>query len=724
MESTLEELVKSLVPDLSFDELKWASKWVRGPLSVSSTDKVPLGIVTGKLLSQQKGQLIELETLLRKLERKCPDNSLASGILQVILKSAAATGRPEMDGDIGVIVASELVPAVESPVLSMMDVNGITAAYEEAAFGHGISEQMLVQDIVYILQGIDGKYIKLNGDVSVNTKLFIRQTVSGLIELGLTYKQIVESLSNRTIPSLLFLTFKSSLVKHLREYLAIAALIDTNASQWTLLKISAWISIPGRKLKFLQAIVERVCKEPVRVLQTLFDIKRESFMFKSIVDSLFNQTVSVWLELASQWASRGKLPASSKDFFVRRVVQSDMRPAKLSSDKIDMEALWNETFEVPDVPQFLDGKTVSLILASGKSAAFLRACGHALPWVDETRFKRIDELPHDAAVVCEGLSKQVIEMVMNQYRLVDRLIEIQRFMLLSQGDFAECLSVVSRKELVNGANGLNKYELQFMIDSALRRSVISENDLDSALSRVSVFLNMPGNSSDTGYEVFSVDLCVDPALQLILTKDKMHQYRKFFSFLWRLLRSEQSLRDVWRDLQTVGRRVNSAMILDGVEDLIEKANVVRSEISWFLYVFRSLVCYEIVESQWRQFFDQVKAATDLDHLIKAHDDFVHTLEDQLFMSPDDETVLCQIEAILNVAIRFANAFPSINAELSSAIATRDDVSDFRFSNISALLDDFHDLYNSAYNTLMDLLEQKTSSEFYQQTAQRLKWHSA
>jgi hypothetical protein len=70
----------------------------------------------------------------------------------------------------------------------------------------------------------------------------------------------------------------------------------------------------------------------------------------------------------------------------------------------------------------------------------------------------------------------------------------------------------------------------------------------------------------------------------------------------------------------------------------------------------------------------------------------------------------------------SNAFPSILAELSTAVATVEDVSEFRFSNIMALLDDFRDVFNESYNTFMDLIEERATDGFYQTISERFTWN--
>jgi gamma-tubulin complex component 3 len=726
MESTVEEIVKSLVPDLSYDEQVWASKWVKGPLSVhSSGSQIPLQLVAGKLISQNSSlgssDLVELGQLISRLDRVNPH---ASDILQIILKSVSSKPR-ELESFTGppTVVTAELLPSTE-PLLSGVSTPQ-RSDLEERMFG--VSERSLVQDSVYVIQGIDGKYLKLSGDVDLDMEPFASTLVAAIISMGWTYKSVVDTLKTVSSPSLLFLTFKTAIVRHLRDYLAIAGLVDSNIGQWTLLKLVTWLDIPFRKLRFLQSISDRVCEKPEQVLSILREIHHGTYIFRSISKSLFDQVVTVWLQLVGQWTARGKLPLNGSDFFVRQRIINDLRPAKLVTDKIDLAELWNDTFELVDVPALVDKSTAATVLEAGKSAAFIRACGRSIKVEEEGLFTQLWDLKSDVAVVAEALHKQVLELLLTQGQLVDRLNDLKRFMLFGQGDFADCIESLARKELIKPATAQNKFELQFLIDCAVRRSVVNVREIEPLLSRLTVFLDIPSSTADTGFEIFSLDYSVEPPVEVVLTQDVMKQYRKLSVFLFQLLRSDAAIRNVWIGLQTLGRKTNSILILDNVCDVIERANIVRSEISWFLHVFRSLICYEVLEGRWREFSASISASKSLDEIISVQSGFLQKLESELFLNPSDDEVLSQLQSIFGVSTRFSLAFPSMQAELATAVATGEDISEFRLNNMSALLEDFHDLYNDAYNMFMDLLkdriEQQEDPECFELVSERLMWYS-
>ena len=734
METTVNELILSLIPDLTVEESKWCAKWTRGPLHLSSTkSSVPLEVSVGRLLSRAAAgssatETVELQSLINRLAGKSEGAPVILRFLDLIGSGSDVVLKESYSPEPAPIVEPLLLSSATD--IEASELKSFQAALESAAFGPVITEQDVVKDLVYVLQGIDGKYITLDDKTHPRVHLrkplkiavapFIEQSIRHIAEIGATYKYIVKMLSSVTEPSVLFLAFKSGVVKQLRAHLSFPALVDSDIQQWTLLKLAAWLTVPQFKLEFLAQTVEAVCAEPKNVLATIHDMKKRRATFRSVMDAIFSDVLVVWLEMVEQWTTRGKLGIS--DFFIRLKNSDEMRPAKLRTERVEMDVLWSETFEIHNRPEFISKELANAILVCGKNAALLAACGQTLPYNPEFCFKSIDALEADVEDVSEILNKRVVDLVMQKNQLMKRLDELKRFVLLAQGDFADNLLKLATKELEKPVNDVNRFELRYMIDCAVRQSVVDITDVDALLNRLDVGFGLQIDPSDTGFEIFYVDYLVEDAIEVVVSSDVLQQYRQFFMFLWRILKAEHALGEVWRDLQAAGRHQNVFTHLPNVEALVHKANIVRSEIWWFVHTLRGVMSYEIVEPRWNDFITKVEACRNLDEIVRIHNACIDSLSIGLLHNESDAGIREKIGEILNVSLRLAKAFPSILAELSTAMATNEDVSEFRFSNISALLDDFRDMFNEAYNTFMDLVEEKAADEFYQTLSERFNWN--
>lgn len=734
METTVNELIWTLIPDLTVEESKWCTKWTRGALDLSSSKSVvPVEVSVGRLISRASvgssaTEVVELQSLINRLMAKTEEAPMVLRFLDLIGSGSDVVLRESESLEQAPIV--ELLLLGSATDLESNELKEFQDELEKAAFGPVITEQDVVKDLVYVLQGIDGKYITLDDKTHTRVHLrkplkiavvpFIEQSIRHIAQVGATYKRIVKLLSCVDEPSVLFLAFKSGVVKQLRAHLSFPALVDSDIKQWTLLKLVAWLTVPQFRLEFLAQTVDAVCADPTKVLAIIHEVKKRRATFRSLMDAIFSDVLIVWLEMVEQWTTRGKLGMS--DFFIRLKNADEVRPAKLRSDRVEMDVLWNDTFEIHNRPEFITRELANSILVCGKNAALLAACGQTLPYNPEFSFKSIENLEADVEDISEILSRRVMDLVLNKNMLMNRLDELKRFVLLAQGDFADNLLKMATKELIKPVNEVNRFELRYMIDCALRQSVMNITDVDGLLNRLDVGFGLQIDPSDTGFEIFYIDYLVEDALEVVVSPDVMQQYRQFFMFLWRVLRAENALGEVWRDLQAVGRHQNVFSQLPNVEALVRKANVVRAEIWWFIHTLRGVMSYEIVDPRWNEFITKVETCRTLDEIVRIHSECIDSLSQGLLHNKNDGDLREKIGEILGVALRMSNAFPSILAELSTSVATVEDVSEFRFSNIMALLDDFSDVFNESYNTFMDLIEERATDGFYQTISERFTWN--
>lgn len=700
--------MQSLVPNLSFDETKWANQWVRGPLSVPSTS-VPIELSAKRLIDRSESP-IELQSLIKRLSAQ---SEHAGDILRLI-DLLSAMKRSSTDE---LVIETPLVPAELIPPVISED----TSPSSTALFTNGLTEELIVKELVYVLQGMDGKVIKLSPDGRVKIEMelefpFMEDLIIQVAKAGAVYNQIVTRLSSAREPSVLLLAFKTAVVHQLRAHLSLPGLVESDLSQWTLVKLAAYLTVPTYKLEYLNQIVGNIFGNPAAILSRLQDIRRKRSTMRSMVDAIFDQVTQVWLEMIEKWVSRGKLNWS--DFFVR--VRTHARPARLSVDHVELDMLWNDTFEISEYPEIISHDLANQILYCGKNAAFLAACDQVIPHFREGCFKRLESLSSDMEHAQYELNLAVVDLVMNSGHLTERLRELKRFVLLAQGDFAESLLKLGSKELEKPASEQNVFELRFVVDNAVRLSV---GDEEEVLNRLDVKLGLQTDPAETGFDVFSLDLKVEPRLEVVICPDSLGKYRKMFTWLFRVVRCENALGEVWRDLQSLGRNQNVLCNLDNVGLLMDKANTVRSEIWWFVHTLRAVLCYEVIEARSIEFMRNLEQCTSIDSMVQVHHKFLNDIVNMSLLENDHQAVFDQVNAILTLAIRVANAMPAILGELQHAIRSNEDLLQFRFDNISALLDDFHDIYGDAYNAFMDRLEERSLDENYQSLIERFQWYT-
>lgn len=710
--SDVERLVKLLQPDMSREELDWAKRWAQGPLSVRQTRRIPLDI----LLSSQNPSL-ELQADLARLERRS-ERGIEIGRFLLLIRDFGLSKASEIDSNPVIEHAPELLH-----LHSEDNVNNLVETPRVVMFGN-VSERDLVQDLVYAMQGIDGKFVSLLDMDSdkLNFSPHIMSAVTYVSQVGVMHRSILSLFSDSQRKGILFTAFKSAISKELKEHLSLAALVDGNIEKWTLLKLVAWLTVPVRKIRFLESLVKRVCSTSQNeLLNILYESKKQK-KFQKSSSNIFNHVVSVWLEMVEAWVVKGQV--THPEFFIQRAAS----PGSTGNDRSNY--IWRHEFEVrgelvPDFLSLADRESIKLI---GKGSAFIRTCctDHVeIPVENLERFKCIDSLTLDLQSVGDPGNQRVVNLLLNEYSLLEHLKSIKRSLLLAQGDFADTLMEMSCSELRKPASQQNKYQLGTFLDSAIRNSNLLDACTD-VQNRIQVLLGPPVDVTDNGFEIFELNYLVTPPLDVVLNPEAILTYRKCFSFIWNVVRCDRALSKAWKDLQVVARQVASLpafYTLSAVSELIHKANLVRTNLGWFIRELRAMVCYDVVETQWRALEVAIPHATNVEQLINSHESFLLGIEQGVFLTQPDDDLLAETLSILGIVVRFSDSLPAILSELSCAITAREDISEFRRKNINTLLEDLNDRSNDSFSGLFEFVEDRRQkeerSEFFERLSQRL-----
>jgi hypothetical protein len=298
---------------------------------------------------------------------------------------------------------------------------------QKVLFGNVVQND-LVQDLVYAMQGIEGKFFTFLEDekfsVSQTLQLphHVYTAVQSVGEIGVIYRSIVSRLSNERTGGL-FTSFKVAVTQQLKSILSLAALVDGNVENWSLLKLLAWLTVPIRKLRFLDGIVEEVCSSSSsEILNILFKATKRR-IFQSASSHIFDQVVSVWLEMVEMWVVKGQI--SSSEFFIQTAPLDVSRPqiSEQSSLLTDSSYVWRSQFAIHAdlLPEFLSHEVRDSIKLIGKGSAFIRICctDHVeIPDVGE-RFRSLSSLKQDLGSLGDSGNLRVVEFLLNNYRLVD-----------------------------------------------------------------------------------------------------------------------------------------------------------------------------------------------------------------------------------------------------------------------------------------------------------------
>ncbi|PSN36317.1 hypothetical protein C0J52_15165 [Blattella germanica] len=437
-----------------------------------------------------------------------------------------------------------------------------------------VSESQLLQELIFIFQGIDGKILKLcpvsqgyKLDPKLRMKRPVRRMVLRLAELGWLHNQVRQHCENSSGAKTTGL-IGQSLVKILREelteyYRLVANLqsqikqqIDTSVDSplseeqpqchqegLTLLRLSVSTMEPMCRMKWLAAIVD-ACKK-----------------------------------------KKGGALASCVHGFLQH------------GDPVVRE-------------------TVKVLLgASMMDTAYLET------------------------------SRRVLDVLHGQYKFLDHLQALRRYLLLGQGDFIRYLMELLEPELIKPATVLYPHILNSILDSAIRATNAQFEDAD-ILNRLDVRM-LEQSPGDTGWDVFSLDYHVDGPIGTIFAQNST-AYLMLFNALWRAKRMEWILSRMWK------RQITSSKLLRKLPELtpvLQQAHLLTSEMVHFIHQMQYYILFEVLECSWDILIKRVQQAEALDDIISAHENFLLTVKAGALLDENSRELATQLRTVYELILQ-------------------------------------------------------------------------
>ncbi|XP_043288124.1 gamma-tubulin complex component 3 [Venturia canescens] len=539
-----------------------------------------------------------------------------------------------------------------------------------------ISEKVLVQDLIYSFQGIEGKVLKLDStygfqiDPTVRISRWDKQEVLRLSELGYLHnfvRRILERIST-VGASRVADSFVAALHKELSEYYRFIAIIQEQVNRAqrpmsdcdyvSLSHLRLWAFDPLETLKWLASIV-RACQSHKggALASAVYEFghhgdpavkKLVKRILESVCDPLYNMLI--------RWIADGELDDPYKEFFIE------------ACSDVGGDRMWHEKYQVRDsmVPSFISKSQAKKILGTGKSINFLReVCKDFSPlqgrgtenfrnnhekYSVDAFFDMDPDGPlqtmMDAAY--KETSTRVVEILMKQYQLMDHFQGIKGYLLLGQGHFIQHLMHLLEPELSKPANSLYPHNLSSILESAIRATCTKQEDID-VQRRLDVRLLAP-SEGETGWDVFILDYNVDGPIGTILEPCRQTYQTVFFS-LWRAKRMESILSAIWKQQTT------SAKIFRKMPEVLPIQNhihLITSSMVHLVHQMQYYFLFEVIECSWDTFAKQLRQASSLDDIIAAHNVFVDSVRHGTLLDKESEELMDHLRSVYGPILDLQN----------------------------------------------------------------------
>ncbi|CAO1613973.1 unnamed protein product [Parajaminaea phylloscopi] len=407
-------------------------------------------------------------------------------------------------------------------------------------------------------------------------------------------------------------------------------------------------------------------------------------LIRSLTERLLDNVSQSFFGSLSRWIYEGELHDPFKEFFVEvnpKVSDSGLQhhatasaPITLAaSQEDDAAAIWETkyVFRSELVPSFLTENFARKIFSAGKSLNFIRHSCSVSDW-EEARsavlqttcsavatpatadsssppvlqYRDLTGLERTIDSVHSTVSKRLLDILLDKFKLQQHLRAINDYLLLTRGDFSEILMESLSPILHKPASTLYRHSLSGALETAIRSSNAQFDD-DDILRRLDARV-LEFSGSETGWDTFTLEYRVDSPVNTVLDANAMAEYQQVFQHLWRMKRVEGSLSSSCMKLMGASNALNKAAF-DGVKGK-KRREVVKDEdiealkheshrsllvLSAMTHFIRQLQGYnqlEVISYSWQDleaFFE--KRHGDLDVLIAAHRSYLSSLHGKVLL---------------------------------------------------------------------------------------------
>lgn len=552
-----------------------------------------------------------------------------------------------------------------------------------------VSEEVLVRDVLYCCQGIDGKYVKFNTMVDgyclsdlVKVPRATRVMVRKLCELGWLFWKvrgyISESMDRFPAEDVgtVGQAFCAALQDELLEYYKLLAVLEAQAmnpiplvsesagsgNYLSLRRLSVWFAEPMVKMRLMAVLVDkcRVLRGGAMAGAIHLHAQHGDLLVHEFMKRLLRRVCSPLFEMVRSWVLEGELEDIFAEFFV-------------VGHPVKAESLWREGYRLHSgmLPSFISQSLAQRILRTGKSINFLRVCCDDRGWADaateaataagtSTRrgslgYGETDALETLVIEAAKRIDKHLLDVIYKRYKFREHCLAIKRYLLLGQGDFVQYLMDIVGPELSEPANTISSFKLAGLLESAIRSSNAQYDDPD-ILDRLRVKL-MPHGTGDRGWDVFSLEYDARVPLDTLFTESVMARYLKIFNFLWKLRRVEHALIGAWKAMKPNCITSNSFTKLQHAVKLqllstLRRCQVLWDEMNHFVTNLQYYIMFEVLEVSWSNFSNEMEAAKDLDDLLAAHEKYLHSIFEKSLLGERSQSLSKSLFVLFDLILRF------------------------------------------------------------------------
>ncbi|KAF6210698.1 hypothetical protein GE061_013805 [Apolygus lucorum] len=525
---------------------------------------------------------------------------------------------------------------------------------------HTSQEHVVVQELLKVFVGGESEFMNVQsvGQISKKWDLYVSPTIDQLnfgfvmkcLPMAANYSTIAKFVedSARLSCGRVNQALGDSMDRQLAEYLLFIESLEIKNRQKLLHLHEVWYHIQKSfsTMKLLSDISKEVTDKKARggctlsllndhLLKMLAPVAMEIEICRSITA----HSAIPYMESVKQWIFNGMIYDPFDEFMIVE------NPKWKKKDY--MEGYWEKMYQLRHhlVPNFLEDVKF-YILNSGKYLNVIRECVKS---EKEMNLAPIENLPYTEEktfydVILRAYkhsSKSLLDYMMNEFSLMDRITTAKKYFLLQQGDFVVQLLDTCHEELDKNINDINPSRLATLVEMAIRSgsskgetdteqftSCLKPMDLGSQVRKILVECipsrtkedqdsSVLSESSEflTGYESFMLSMTCEWPVSLVFNSKVQSVYQMLFRHLFYCKYIERLLSSAW----TRGKELKSEK--GPKMGMHTKGIALCNRMTFFLQNMEYYMMEEAIEPAWAEFTEVVKNCESVDDLMKCHWNF-------------------------------------------------------------------------------------------------------
>ncbi|KAJ3607947.1 hypothetical protein NHX12_024998 [Muraenolepis orangiensis] len=541
-------------------------------------------------------------------------------------------------------------------------------------------EQALLEDLLFVLIGVDGRDI-------IAQPVLGRQNRSFIVDptLDMSIKELV----NRILPVASYFStitrfveekssFEYGQVNHaltaamrtlMKEYMILVTQLEHLHRQGLLSLQKLWFYIQPtmRTMEILASIASSVDKGDCMGGSTLSLLHDRTFNFTGDSQAqelclYLTKAASVpYFEILEKWVYRGIIKDPYSEFMVE---EHELQKEKIQEDYNDK--YWDQRYTIVQhrIPSFLQkmcGRDVTCPEAK-----------EVLYTLKERVYVEQIEKAYNYA------SKVLLNFLMEEKELVLHLRSIKHYFLMDKGDFFVHFMDLTEEELKKPVDDIVPSRLETLLELALRMSTANidpfKDDLKIELMPHNVITQLlrvlaietkqekavihaePTEAAHTGLEAFSFDYIVKWPLSLIINRKALTRYQMLFRHIFHCKHVERLLCNVW-----ITNKDAKQHSLHSTK-WFSAAFALRQRMLNFVQNIQYYMMFEVMEPTWHIMENNLKSASNIDDVLCHHTSFLdNCLKDCMLTNQE---LLKIFSRLMSDCIAFTNHMQTFTQSLS------------------------------------------------------------